>query len=216
MTDGTLARAIGSVHLVSENIELRAVDALSAPALADVARGNIHLDTYMPFGSPWSEGGPEERAQRLSEWYSRRIAESTSARWSMIFAVVVDGATVGSTNLYADRFPESRAVSTGSWLLAEQQGRGIGRRMRRMLLHFAFEHLHAEFATSEAWEDNWPSRRVNEGAGYQQTGLHLAERRTRMVQMIEYTITAERWATSLDVHVPIEIHADDDLRTLLA
>jgi hypothetical protein len=52
-------------------------------------------------------------------------------------------------------------VGTGSWLGRAFHGRGYGTEMRAAVLDLAFEGLGAEYATSEAFEDNAASYAVS-------------------------------------------------------
>jgi RimJ/RimL family protein N-acetyltransferase len=79
--------------------------------------------------------------------------------------------------------------------------------MRRMLLHLTFSHLGADLATSEAWEDNWPSRRVNEKCGYLVVGQYEKSRVDGTATMMKYELTRRRWTGgSLDLpEIGVEI-----------
>jgi RimJ/RimL family protein N-acetyltransferase len=194
----TIAELLSGSSIVRGNLTLRAVDLESARELANVARGDIHAPDYMPFGSPWSDATPDRRVEHLFRWYTARLAESRPDRWTMIFSVIDGRELVGSTNLYADSFSIHRTVSTGSWLLRTAQGRGIGTAMREMLLLLAFDRLGAEAATSEAWHDNWPSRRVNEKCGYQAVGSYIRDRLGTPTDMVRFELSRQSWAIRRD------------------
>lgn len=186
-----------ATRLICGDISLDAISFDGIEELAFAASGVIHADDYMPFGFPWSMGTAEERSDRLRRWYADRLREMSRDRWTLIFSVQLKGQIVGSTNLYAEGFPNRRTVSTGSWLLSSVHGRGIGTLMRRMILDFAFAHLGADRAMSEAWEDNWPSRRVNEKCGYLVVDQYEKARGNGTATMLQYELPRGRWTTEV-------------------
>lgn len=192
-----LLDAMTSTRLLCGDIRLDAISFDGIDELASAAGSVIHADDYMPFGSPWSRGTAEERSDRLQRWYADRLREASRDRWTMIFSVQLNGQIVGSTSLHADGFPNQRTVSTGSWLLQSVHGRGIGTLMRRMLLELAFSHLSADRATSEAWKDNWPSRRVNEKCGYLVVDRYDKARGNGIATMLRYELPRGRWSTEI-------------------
>lgn len=196
--------------LILEGISLDGIE-----KLANAASGVIHADDYMPFGSPWSAGTPEQRVHRLRRWYAGQLREASPERWAFIFSVHLDGQIVGSTNLYADSFADQRTVSTGSWLLRGVHGRGIGTSMRRMVLDLAFAHLRADRATSEAWEDNWPSRRVNEKCGYHLVGEYEKARGDRTATMLQYELPRGRWVLESSTSPQTSVEIDPRLAAAL-
>lgn len=206
---------MASTRLSCEKVMLQAISSTDVAKLARVGSGDIHADDYMPFGSPWTVGTAEQRTERLQRWYADRLREATRSRWTLIFSVHVDDRIVGSTNLYADGFQRQRTVSTGSWLLRDVQGQGIGTLMRQMLLNLAFSHLGAAFAASEAWEDNLPSRRVNEKCGYIVVDQYEKTRADGPATMMRYELTRRRWTMkSLDLP-EIEVEIDPRLPSAL-
>ena len=73
--------------------------------------------------------------------------------------------------------PDARSVSSGSWLTASAQGRGLGVEMRAAVLHLAFAGLGALEAQTSAWIDNPASQRVSLRLGYVHEGQQLLARR---------------------------------------
>lgn len=100
-----------------------------------------------------------------------RLRESpTSARWRAPFAVLDGGRAVGHAVLARQGDAGPGTVSTASWLARADQGRGLGRRVRLMLLELAFAHLGATRARTAAAEGNVASRAVTRRCGYRETG----------------------------------------------
>jgi RimJ/RimL family protein N-acetyltransferase len=63
-----------------------------------------------------------------------------------------------------------KSFTTGSWIRRDFRGRGLGTRMRSLMLSFVFETLGAETAASRAYEHNLASLRISERLGYATTG----------------------------------------------
>ena len=91
----------------------------------------IHEPEFMPFGMPWTRAESPDLEWDALRFYWRCRAETSPVSWHINFAVIVDGAVVGSTGLMADDFARMRQFETGSWLGRAHQGQGIGKEMRR-------------------------------------------------------------------------------------
>ena len=79
-------------------------------------------------------------------------------------------APVGAMSMVAGDFARMRSAETGSWLLPEWRGRGLGREAREAMLHLLFEGLGAREARSSAHPDNAPSHAVSRALGYRTDG----------------------------------------------
>lgn len=117
----------------------------------------------------WPEATGDAAARRFLE-HSWRLREApTAPRWRAPLAVLEGGRALGLVVLAHERDDPAGAVRTSSWLARAEQGRGIGRRVRLMLLELAFTHLGAVRAVTAAAEGNAASRRVGERCGYRET-----------------------------------------------
>src|SRR3954469_1260435 len=72
--------------------------------------------------------------------------------------------------MVAGDFARMRSAETGSWLLPEWRGQGLGREGREAMLHLLFEGLGAREARSTAHPDNTPSNAVSRALGYRPDG----------------------------------------------
>jgi len=124
--------------------------------LARRAEGNVldeHTQHYM---TGWTRlRSPEfERSFVQHHWLMR--ASWSPAKWNWLAGIYPSGEEqpVGIMGLSAQDFLAKRVVSTGSWLLCEWQGRGLGKQARGMILAFAFDHLGATEARTFASPDN--------------------------------------------------------------
>jgi RimJ/RimL family protein N-acetyltransferase len=152
-------------------LELRLPTDDELVALAAVARAGMHEPGEMPFGVAWSTvpSPAFERSFAQHHWEAR--ASWSPTRWSLHLATFLDGRPIGAQSLLAPDFPTLRLVKTGSWLALPFQGRGHGKAMRTAVLGFAFDHLGAEVAETEAFLDNERSAGVSRSLGYEPNGF---------------------------------------------
>lgn len=117
----------------------------------------------------WPPDGGDAAVRRFLEHAWRLREAPTRTRWRAPFVVVDGGRVIGSAILAHESHQSPGEVSTSSWLARGEQGRGVGRRARLMLLELAFTHLGAPRATTSAAEGNAASRRVTARCGYRET-----------------------------------------------
>lgn len=130
--------------------------------------------------------------------------------WRAAFVVLAEGRAVGMTEMGASRWSADRTVGTGSWLARAEQGRGVGTRVRLMLLELAFAHLGADRATSVAHEGNAASRRVSTRCGYRETGRGTDPRGAPEVHL---AVTPRAWRRRRLADVVVD--GVDELRAAL-
>ena len=95
----------------------------------------------------------------------------TPEKWWLNLAVERDGEFVAAQTIAAEGFAVHHVVDTGSWVARRFQRQGIGKEMRGAVLAFAFDHLGAEVAESEAFLDNAASNAVSQSLGYEPNGF---------------------------------------------
>ena len=183
-----------ALRIRTPRLELRVPDDEDIVELFEAARAGIHPAGEMPFGVPWTDGLQEPGALELylSHYWTTRGTLS-AADWSLPFAVVHEGRIVGTQELAAENFAGSRSVSSGSWLTASAQGRGLGVEMRAAVLHLAFAGLGALEAQTSAWHDNPASQRVSLRLGYEHEGQQLLARRDEPTPHLRFRLTREGW-----------------------
>ncbi|MFD2355516.1 GNAT family N-acetyltransferase [Nonomuraea ferruginea] len=93
-------------------------------------------------------------------------------------------------------------MSSGSWLGRRFQGMGIGTEMRGAVLHLAFAGLGAEYATTEAFEDNHSSIAVTRKFGYHDDGITLHRRQGRPVVSRNFRLPRADWTPveGIEIH----------------
>ncbi|MGI8492538.1 MAG: GNAT family N-acetyltransferase [Acidimicrobiales bacterium] len=187
------------------DLELRYANDSDLTALAELAREGIHEPDVMPFSTPWTDAPPEERARSTLQWHWRSLGEWKPESWMLDLATVVAGQVVGVQGVKGTDFGVTRVVETGSWLGRAHQGLGIGTRMRRAVLHLAFEGLGAREARSGAFEDNVASLRVSEKVGYRPDGTEVLARRGEPATIRRLVLGIEDWTARAHERAAMEI-----------
>ena len=191
------------LRLRADRLELRLASYDDLVALAALAHDGIHDPAHMPFGLPWTDAAPEERARSTMQWHWHAWANVSPAEWRLPFVVVCDDTVVGTQELSARQFAVRREVSTGSWLGRDHQGRGIGTRMRAAVLHLAFNELGARWATTSAYDDNPGSLGVTRRLGYQPDGMDVHDRRGAPATMLRYRLSLAQWEQASRIEVAV-------------
>ena len=145
--------------------------------------------------APGREGEPPHGPTDAGDAAARRFLEEawrlreapTPTRWRAPLTVVDGGRAVGLAVLSR---ADAGAVRTSTWLARAEQGRGLGRRVRLMLLELAFVHLGAARAVSAAAEGDAAARRVSQRCGYRET--HRETGADGVVE-VHATVTPAAW-----------------------
>jgi RimJ/RimL family protein N-acetyltransferase len=163
------------LRIRTPRLELRPPREADVYDLTRLSAQGVHDPSFMPFRVPWTDTPSPRRERESLQYYWRCWAEWSVDRWSLPLVVVHDGRVVGMQGLDAELFPRRRTVSTGSWVGAAHQGRGIGKEMRTAVLHLAFLGIEAHRAETGAWQDNLASLAVTRALGYESNGdqVHL-------------------------------------------
>ncbi|HEX3005087.1 MAG TPA: GNAT family protein [Angustibacter sp.] len=166
-------------------VELRVLRDDDLPELVELVRGGIQApDVPMPFLRNWHEepfrpGSPGGFPSSSLAWWWTQRATFAPDEWRLALAVRRDGELVGMQDVHAEGFPQTRTVSTGSWLGRAHQGRGTGTLMRQLVVGFAFDELDAEQCESGYVVGNHASASVSRKAGYVDNGRRRIVQHTR-------------------------------------
>lgn len=175
------------------DLELRWIDDDLLVDLAELAGRGVHAESAMPFNFPWTRGSGREVAQRVLTYQWGARAHIGPERLVLELGVLLDGQAVGIQGAAGDQWGVVRQVETGSWLGREFQGRGIGTRMRVLMLHLCFEGLGAEHVTSSAFTDNSASNAISRRTGYQHDGQLCVVREGVAATQHRYRMSRQRW-----------------------
>ncbi|MGN6197431.1 GNAT family N-acetyltransferase [Humibacter sp.] len=202
------------------NLELRWIDDGLALELARLAARGVHDPERMPFNFPWTRGSAEEVSRNVLTYHWSNRANVGPAKLALEYAVLVDGVVVGSQGASGSEWPILRSVETGSWLGLEHHGRGIGTRMRALMLHLLFDGLEAAEVTSTAFDDNPASNAVSLKTGYEPGGAVRIVREGVAATQIRYRMTRQRWDEVRDrnagyLGAPVRLEGATELRDFL-
>jgi RimJ/RimL family protein N-acetyltransferase len=177
------------LRLRTPRLELRLATRAEARRLFAVAEGGVHPPEIMPFEIPWTDALHEAD-------FVEHVTGSTAD--SIRFTAFLDGKPVGVQGL--DVYPDR--VTTGSWLGADYQGRGLGTEMRAVVLTYAFEVRGATVARSGAIQGNPQSLGVSRKLGYEAVGSHLVSPRGEPLEHTDVELRRERF------HSPVPVTVD--------
>jgi RimJ/RimL family protein N-acetyltransferase/predicted GNAT family acetyltransferase len=177
------------LRLRTPRLELRLPTRAEARRLFAVAAAGIHDPDVMPFEIPWTDSLDEAGFVGYS---------TASTADSIRFAAFLDGEPIGVQGL--DVHPEW--VTTGSWLGAAYQGRGLGTEMRAAVLTYAFDHRDAAVARSGAIPGNPQSLGVSRKLGYEEVGTHVVSPRGEPLAHTDVELRRERF------HSPVPVTVD--------
>jgi RimJ/RimL family protein N-acetyltransferase/ribosomal protein S18 acetylase RimI-like enzyme len=181
-------------------LELRLGTDTELRELGRVAMAGIHDPDVMPFEFPWTDSVTEES---VLEFHREQLRVFTPEDWQLALVVFYRGRPIGIQSVGAERFAETRRVSTGSWLGKDWQGQGLGTEMRSAVLQLAFGGLAADVAVSGAIAGNPPSLGVSRKLGYEVVGAHLVSPRGVPVEHTDLELRSEHFRSP----VPVELIA---------
>ena len=197
--------ALDGLVLRTPRLELRPVGEADLRELLATAHEGVHPPAEMPFAVPWTDtlGTPEGDASFVD---FHRVARASIGpdEWRLLFCVRTGSAAAGVQGIDAERFAETRVVSTGSWLGTAYQRQGLGTEMRAAVLELAFGVLGAERATSGAIDGNAASRRVSEKLGYREVGRSTVAPRGVDVGHTDLELTRAEWEDGRRIPVEVE------------
>jgi RimJ/RimL family protein N-acetyltransferase len=196
----------------SARLELRLPTDDELAELAAVARAGIHPPDEMPFAVAWSTmPSPQFERNFATHHWAMRGGWSPDD-WTLNLGTFLDGRPIGSQGISGRRFATFRTVATGSWLGQAYQGLGYGKEMRAAVLGFAFDHLGAVLAKSDAFLTNPTSAGVSRSLGYVEDGLDQCAPEGTPVVTQRFRMTAELWRSR--PRDPIEVTGLDACRDL--
>jgi RimJ/RimL family protein N-acetyltransferase len=181
--------------ITTPRLQLRLPRESEIGPLAKLCGRGIHQPAERPFLTPWTEGTAEDRERITLMSYWSELAEWTVNDWALGLAVFTTrGDVIGMVTLRANDFPVVREVTSSSWLGLEHHGQGFGTEARKGILTLAFDHLRAEAARSEVFQDNHASQGVSRKLGYEKDGISRDARGTEVLVSDRLRLTRSRWA----------------------
>lgn len=180
--------------IVTPRLELRLPREEELARLAHLAGIGVYRPDERPFLTPWTDGGPEDRARAVLQGHWSRLGTWSAAAWQLGLGVFRDGDPLGVVTLQARDFTIVREVTTSAWLGVVHQGKGYGTEARVGLLALAFDHLDASAALTEVFQDNRASQGVSRKLGYEHDGISVDARGDQALVSDRLRLTRETWA----------------------
>jgi RimJ/RimL family protein N-acetyltransferase len=173
------------------DVRLRSLRESDLPRLAEIQPDDYEHD---PRAELFSGLDLRRNRQRLAhQGYWRALGTWSPSSWCLDLAVEHDGVVVGVQSLEAEQFPVLRTVDSGSWLIPQVRGRGLGVAMRLAVLGLAFDRLDALAAITSAQRDNAASLGVSARIGYRPNGMSLTNSGQGVIELTHLRLTAAEW-----------------------
>jgi RimJ/RimL family protein N-acetyltransferase len=161
-----------ALRVTTPRLTLRLPPEADLLPLAEQSAGRVVTPEQAGFMGPWTQVPSPEFERSFMQYHWAQRANWSTERWSLDLGIYPAGhdAPVGAMSMIAGDFARLRSAETGSWLLPEWRGQGLGREAREAMLHLLFEGLGAREARSRAHPDNAPSNAVSRALGYRPDG----------------------------------------------
>ncbi len=193
------------LRITTPRLQLRLPGDDDIGRLARLAGEGIHPPSERPFLTPWTDGTADETAQFVLRWHWGRLSDWAVDDWRLGLGVFARwGDPLGMVTLRARNFGVVREVTTSSWIGLPHQGTGFGTEARRGVLALAFDHLHAEAALTEVFQDNHASQAVSRKLGYEPDGISRDARGSEVLVSDRLRLSRSRW----DDGAPLDIVVD--------
>lgn len=183
------------MRVTTPTLELRGATDDLLDELADAVRAGAANAEPPPYDDPISlyEPDPDVRVAKWLRGIWRGRAKAGHDAWRLYFVVVVDERPIGMQDLSGVNFSTLGTVTSFSWLVGDQRGRGFGREMRAAILHLAFDGLGAREAGSDAFVDNHGSNAISRQLGYEPNGSDWATRQGEPCLLNRWRLTRVQW-----------------------
>jgi len=169
--------------------------------LAERAAGNILTPEQARFMGAWTQLESPRFEREFMRFHWRARAEWSPTSWRLGLGVCAGGELWGSMDGFATEFPQLRTVTTGSWLLPEARGRGLGKEMRAAIVQLFFAGLGAREVRSSAHPDNAASLGVSRALGYREDGTEMILSAVGAVEAVRMRLRREDWVPRADIEI---------------
>lgn len=159
------------LHIRTPHLVMRLANDDELFELSQMADESIFVNqTDMPFTSEWAQLPSPDRERSFYQFHTRARAAWKPQDWTLVMTAFVDNQPIGTQSIAGEDFGLLRTVSSGSWLGASWQRKGLGTEMRAAVLELAFAELGAVEAHSSYRDGNAGSERVSSKLGYEANG----------------------------------------------
>src|SRR5689334_97859 len=150
---------------------------------------------------PWTQVASPRFEREFMQYHWRARAEWSPEKWDLLLGVFADGELWGTMGASAVAFERLRSIDTGSWLLPEARGRGLGTLMRAAMVQLCFAGLEAVEVRSSAHAENAASLGVSRALGYLEDGTERFPSAVGGVDMQRMVLRRADWTPRDDVEI---------------
>ncbi len=171
-------------------------------ALAERVAGRLLVPEQAAFMGAWTQlASPAFEREVMRRHWSWR-ANWNVRDWRLPLGIYEGDELLGGVDAWASDFPVLRSALTGSWLVAEARGRGLGKEARAAMLQLCFAGLGARVVRSVAHPDNAASVGVSRSLGYREDGTTTSlAGEVEAVEALRFKLTRERWQARDDIEL---------------
>lgn len=179
------------------SLVLQVADDARAAELARNAMSGIHDKGFYPFATPWTDDSPEAVARAVFNNSARARGWRFGEPWRLNFTVHLRDSMVPVGVMDLRQQDDSPcAVSTGSWLLKSQHGKGYGTQARAAVLKLAFDGFGSTEAITRAYSYNLSSLGVTRKLGYTRDSSEDRQVNGKTVECILFTVSPDAFRSS--------------------
>jgi RimJ/RimL family protein N-acetyltransferase len=168
----SIAWPLFGLRVTTPRLSLRLPSDTELIRLAERGAGRLLSPEQAGFMSGWALLLSPEFERTFLQFHWRLRGHWSPSNWSLALGIYPSGEAepVGGIDMSSSGFAQTRAVSSGWWLLPEWRGRGLGTEAVSAMLHLAFAGLEASQARSIVNPDNEASLAIGRGLGYSVDG----------------------------------------------
>lgn len=198
---------IYSLRVITPRLTLRVARLEELDQLATSSKDNVLIEeTKHFFDVDWTSLDSPEYEQNFFCHNLYNLSQWKKDDWTLNLTIFYKHIPIGSISIKGDDFSNRKELATGSWILKNYRGRGLGSEARAGALAFGFNKLEAETFVSDAHKDNIKSERVSSSLGYKQNGLRTAH---EPLDLKRYLLIKEDWVDDTLVEVKGFKHCKD-------
>ncbi|AKK04102.1 GNAT family N-acetyltransferase [Corynebacterium epidermidicanis] len=149
-------------------LELNVINDDDLLEIAAISAAEIFVDPTCSWVFDWATVPAPQRYRSTAAFHWSMRASHTPEKWTLPFVVRRGAEIVGKIDL---RKTGPTTGDTGSFVLAQHQGKGYATLMRHAVVTLAFTELTMTTATTDWHPDNLASARVSEKLGYKDRSL---------------------------------------------
>jgi RimJ/RimL family protein N-acetyltransferase len=199
-----IAWPVFDLRVTTPRLTLRLPVDVELMRLAERAAGRVLSQERAGFMAGWTQIPSPEFERTFMAFHWRLRASWIPSDWHLDLGIypVGEELPVGCIGALAREFARTRSASTGSWLLPEWRGQGLGKEARAAILHLLFDGLEAVEARSGAHPENAASIAVSRGLGYRADGTErIVLGDGQAIEQVRLLLRRQEWTHRADITI---------------